>query len=120
MTTPICPKCQSTDHQIKAGYTPAGSQRYRCRACGCRYTPAPKESGYDEEVRLQALSLYFEGLSLREIGRLLNVNHQSIHNWIHAYANYLPADLPPEILDLAQLDGLFYPNLPRGRRVVEP
>lgn len=115
-----CPKCQSTSRHVKAGSTPAGSQRYRCCGCGCRHTPSPKEFGYDEEVRLQALTLYFEGLSLREIGRLLDVNHQSVNNWVHAYANHLPADLPTEILELAQLDGLFFPNLPRGRRVAKP
>ena len=62
----------------------------RCKLCGCRYTPEPKDHGYDEEVRLQALTLHLEGVSLREIGRLLEVNHQSVANWIKDYENYLP------------------------------
>jgi transposase-like protein len=101
--------------QIKDGFTPAGSQRYRCKACGCRYTPQGKERGYDEEVRLQALTLHLEGNSLRQIGRLLNVNHQSVANWIDDFANLLSQDLPPSILELAVLDGFYVPPHKRKR-----
>ena len=106
---PICPQCGSEDKQAKAGFTPAGSQRYRCRLCKTRYTPEPIDQGYDEDVRLQALSLYLEGLSLREISRLLSVNHQSVANWIHGYANHMPPNLPPSILEIAILDGFYTP-----------
>ncbi len=102
---------------MKAGFTPAGSQRYRCKLCKIRYTPEPKEHGYDEEVRLQALSLYLEGLSLREISRLLSVNHQSVANWINAYATHMPANLPPSILEIAILDGFYTPPRPRKREL---
>lgn len=102
----LCPKCHETKRQVKDGRTPAGSQRYRCRLCGCRYTAQPKESGYDEEMRLQALQLYLEGISLRGISRILEVNHQSVANWINGYANHVPATLPPSILELAMIDGL--------------
>ena len=105
----VCPRCQSTKKQTKAGFTPAGSQRYLCKVCRIRYTPEPKEQGYDEEVRLQALSLYLEGLSLREISRLLSVNHQSVANWINSYANHMPANLPPSILEIAIMDGFYTP-----------
>lgn len=44
---------------------------------------------------------------MREIGRILNVNHQSIANWIKSYARFLPPDLPPDIAELARLEGLF-------------
>ncbi len=100
-----CPKCAAQTNQIKHGFTAAGSQRMRCKACGCRYTPHPQDPGYDEEMRHQALALHFEGLSLRLIGRLLAVNHQTVANWINGYTNYLPPDLPPSILELAALDG---------------
>ena len=100
-----CPKCSAEANQIKDGRTAAGSQRFRCKQCGCRYTPNPKDAGYDEEVRHQALMLHLEGLSLRLIGRLLMVNHQTVANWINGYANYLPPDLPPSIQDLEALDG---------------
>ena len=111
-----CPKCHRQDEQIKDGFTPAGSQRYRCKSCGCRYTPYAKEHGYDEEVRLQALTLHLEGHSLREIARLLNVNHQSVANWITDFANLLAQDLPPSILELAVLDGFYVPPHKRQRK----
>jgi len=111
-----CPRCQSAQGQIKDGRTAAGSQRYRCKQCGTRYTPLAKERGYDEEIRLQALSLYLEGLSLREISRLLSVNHQSVANWINDYATHMPSNLPVSILEIAILDGFYTPpSRRRGR-----
>ena len=104
-----CPKCHAQQRQIKDGHTPAYSQRYRCKLCGCRYTPQAKYRGYDEEVREQALMLHLEGISLREIGRILDVHHQSVANWIGDYAKYLPQDLPPSILELAELDQFYVP-----------
>jgi transposase-like protein len=104
---PSCPRCYSQNRQTRDGRTPAGSQRYRCRACGCRYTPVPREQGYAEDLRFQALQLYLEGRSMREVARLLNVNHQSVANWMKDYARYLPPDLPPDIAELARLEGLF-------------
>lgn len=95
--------------QIKDGFTAAGSQRCRCKQCGCRYTPQAKDHGYDEEVRLQALMLHLEGISLREIGRVLDVNHQSVANWIANFTNNLSQDLPPSILETAELDGFYIP-----------
>lgn len=100
-----CPKCFARNNQIKHGFTAAGSQRMRCNQCRCRYTSNAQDQGYDEEVRHQALALHLEGLSLRLIGRLLAVNHQTVANWINSYANYLPPDLPPSILEMAALDG---------------
>lgn len=111
-----CPKCQGTKRQNRDGYTAAGSQRYRCKLCGYRYTPNPQDRGYDEEVRTQALTLHLEGISLREIARLLGVNHQSVANWINAYANHLPQTLPPSILEIAELDGFYTPPRKRSQR----
>ena len=104
---PTCPRCNRQTRQARDGRTPAGSQRYRCGVCGCRYTPFPREQGYEEDVRFQALQLYLEGRTMREIGRQLDVNHQSVANWIKDYARYLPPDLPPDIAELARLEGLF-------------
>jgi transposase-like protein len=102
-----CPKCHTKLNQVKDGFTPSGSQRYRCRVCSCRYTPWPKERGYDDEVRLQALRLHLEGMSLRAISRILQINHQTAANWINAYANHLPPTLPDSILELVELDRLL-------------
>lgn len=44
---------------------------------------------------------------MREIGRILNVNHQSVANWMKDYTRFLPPDLPPDIAELARLEGLY-------------
>ena len=103
---PSCPKCHLTQDQIKDGFTPAGSQRYRCKSCGCRYTPEAKDWGYSEETRLTALQLHLEGYSLRAISRTLAVNHQSVANWINDFTTYLPANYE-DLIDMARLDGLI-------------
>lgn len=104
---PFCPKCGDGELQIKDGRTAAGSQRYRCKQCGFRYTPMPKDRGYDEYIRLQALRLHLEGLSLRSISRVLGINHQTAANWINRYANDLPLPFPDSILELVAIDGLL-------------
>jgi transposase-like protein len=106
-TVVSCPKCFRNTRQIKDGHTQAGSQRYRCRLCGCRYTPFPQEQGYNEEIRFEALTLYLEGMSMREVARVLEVNHQSVANWMKDYARYLPPDLPPDLIEKARLEGLY-------------
>lgn len=80
----------------------------RCQSCAIYFTPQPKPMGYDPSLREQALKLYLEGTSLRAIGRLLSVNHQSIANWINDYARQLPrrvADDTPT--DTVETDELF-------------
>jgi len=104
---PTCPRCFTNERQTRDGRTPAGSQRYRCAICGCRYTAFPKDQGYHEAIRFQALQLYLEGHSMREIGRMLNVNHQSVANWMKDYTRFLPPDLPHDIAELARLEGLY-------------
>lgn len=89
-----CPHCQRADHQQRVGLTTSGSQRYRCAWCQRKYTPQPKPPGYPASVRQRALQLYVDGLSLRRIARHLGVVHQTVANWIMAYALTVP-DAPP-------------------------
>lgn len=103
---PACPKCHQSTRQNKDGFTPAGSQRYRCKLCGCRYTPEAKEQGYSEEIRLTALQLHLAGYSLRTISQTLAVNHQSVANWINDFRTFLPASYA-DLIDMARLDGLL-------------
>ncbi len=62
----------------------------RCQSCHSYFTPQPKPMGYDPVVREQALCLYLEGNSLRSIGRILHVHHQSVANWVNAAEGQLP------------------------------
>jgi transposase-like protein len=105
-----CPHCQGSERQVKVGYNPSGSQRYLCRACGRKYTPVPSVHGYSEPVRQEALRLYGDGMNQRRIARTLKVSHQTVANWIKAYAERLP-DQPPvpatQPLEVNELDELF-------------
>ena len=64
-------------------------------------------AGYDQTTRDQAVRLYLEGMNLRRIARLLDVNHQSVANWVNGCANQLPCAPTPERVETAELDELF-------------
>lgn len=102
-----CPKCKSSQRQVKNGLNKSGSQKYLCRECATVYTPERKENGYPAETRLLAIRMYVEGSSYGSIGRVLKVNPQSVANWVSAYTAKLPKAPLPEKVKTAQLDELF-------------
>jgi hypothetical protein len=61
--------------------------------------------GYDDEIRLQAVTLFKEGYSLRTVGRILQVNHQTVANWVQAAEDLADLDLPTSVSELAEWDG---------------
>ena len=89
-----CPHCGRRDGQLKIGHNASGSQRYLCKPCQRKYTPAPRPIGYAAEVRQQAIQLYVDGINFRRIGRVLRVSHQTVANWVAAHARTLP-ETPP-------------------------
>lgn len=102
-----CPKCSATVKQNKIGTTSAGSQRYRCFVCQCKYTPEKKQRGYDSALRKQAVQLYVDGMNLRRIARLLGIHHRTVSDWVKAHAENLPETPMPEEVKTAELDELF-------------
>ena len=85
-----------------------GSQRYKCRECVRVYTPQPLPLGYAEEVKREAIRLYLEGTNFRRIGRILQVNHQSVVNWVNAYHAALPESRTPVTKPaVLEMDELF-------------
>lgn len=75
-----CPKCNSF-RLIKSGIVQE-RQRYRCKACNYFFTVDKIGKQIDAYYITKALQLYIEGLSLREIERLLGVSHVTVSNWI--------------------------------------
>jgi transposase-like protein len=102
-----CPKCEADSRQTKAGRTRAGSQRYQCQHCQAYYTPAPKDNGYSDAVRQQALRLMADGVNFRRTARLVGVNHQTVINWFHAAVAQLPAAPQPSKADVIEMDEVF-------------
>lgn len=92
---------------MKAGHNPSGSQRYRCRACGYKFTPERAVQGYGEEMRRVAHRMYIDGMGLRRIARHLGVVHQTVANWVAQAADDLPAAPHPAFVETAELDELF-------------
>ena len=88
MTAPACPKCDSTE-ATKSGVINE-RQRFRCRQCGYHYTVAKVGREVDSYYVIKALQLYIEGVSYREIERLLGVSHVSVMNWVKKYGVKAP------------------------------
>ena len=53
--------------------------------CNYRYTVVLKSTAKPASLKRQALQLYLEGLSYREIERILGVSHVSISNWVKEF-----------------------------------
>ena len=104
-----CPNCTSTKY-VKSGII-NNRQRYKCKECGYNFTvfkDGKKISGYYVN---KALQLYLEGLTYREIERILGVSHVSVLNWVKKYkvkrperTNYHPSY---KILSATELANYF-------------
>ncbi|MDX1904593.1 MAG: helix-turn-helix domain-containing protein [Thermonemataceae bacterium] len=79
----VCPKCQSLNN-TKSGVV-AERQRYKCKNCGYHFTVQKIGKKIDGYYVIKALQLYLEGLSYREIERILGVSHVSVINWVRKY-----------------------------------
>lgn len=79
----ICPSC-SSENQIKSGVV-NGRQRYKCKDCNYNFTVDKMGKKIDDYYVNKALQLYLEGLTYREIERILGISHVSILNWVKKY-----------------------------------
>jgi len=66
----------------------------------------PKEQGYSEEVRHQAVEMYIDGNNLRRVARRLSVSPQSVANWVHAHSAQLPPAPQPAEVTVVEMDEL--------------
>src|ERR1700744_4279543 len=89
MSEIVCKSCQASNY-VKNGVV-RGLQRYRCRQCSCNFTAT---RAYREHPAKKVLALLLYGMgnmSFRMIGRLLDVSHVSVYEWIRDEAAKLPA-----------------------------
>lgn len=84
METVVCPKCSQSDVIVKSGIV-NNKQRYLCKTCVYHFTVRKIGKKIDNYYIVKAIQLYLEGLSLREIERVLGVSHSTINNWIKKY-----------------------------------
>lgn len=104
-----CPNCQSIFF-TKAGILKE-RQRYKCKSCGYFFTVGKLGKQIDDYYVNKALQLYLEGLTYREIERILGVSHVSVMNWVRKYnikrpykGNYHPSY---KILNASELQKYF-------------
>ncbi|MHA7129627.1 transposase-like zinc-binding domain-containing protein [Algoriphagus namhaensis] len=83
-----CPKCNS-QKLIKSGII-SGRQRYKCKDCMYHFSVNKLGKSIDKYYVVKALQLYLEGISLREIERILGVSHVSVLNWVKEYGVKAP------------------------------
>ncbi|PQJ19284.1 transposase [Nonlabens tegetincola] len=83
MVVKICPNC-SSQNQIKSGVI-KGRQRYKCKDCNYNFTVEKMGKKIDDYYVNKALQLYLEGLTYREIERILGISHVSVMNWVKKY-----------------------------------
>lgn len=105
----LCPNCNS-DHYIKSGIVNK-RQRYKCKSCGYFFSVNKIGKKIDDYYVNKALQLYLEGLTYREIERILGISHVSIMNWVKKYnikrpylSNYHPTY---KILSAKELSNYF-------------
>lgn len=78
-----CPNCSSKSN-IKSGIV-NNRQRYKCKDCNYYFSVNKIGKGIDEYYVNKALQLYLEGLTYREIERILGISHVTILNWVKKY-----------------------------------
>lgn len=83
-----CPSCNGKKN-IKSGIV-NDRQRYKCKACGYNFTVDKLGKKIDDYYVIKALQLYMEGLTYREIERILGVSHVSVMNWVRLYNIHRP------------------------------
>jgi len=62
-----------------------GKQRYRCKNCNYRFTVERRSSEKSLELKQKALRLYLEGMGIRAIGWVLNINFVTVYYWIRKF-----------------------------------
>ncbi len=78
-----CPKCQN-NHIVKSGVI-NNKQRYLCKKCNYFFTVNKIGKKIDDYYVTKALQLYLEGLSYREIERIIGVSHVTVSNWVRTF-----------------------------------
>lgn len=84
----FCPNCNS-ENFVKSGIV-KNRQRYKCKDCNYFFTVNKHGKEVESYYVNKALQLYLEGLSYREIERVLGVSHVSVMNWVKKFGTKRP------------------------------
>lgn len=85
---PICPKCFH-EKVVKSGVI-RERQRFKCKECGYFFTVDKLGKSIDSYYVVKALQLYLEGVSYREIERILGISHVTVMNIVRKHIGERP------------------------------
>lgn len=83
-----CPKCLS-ENVVKSGLI-NNKQRFKCKACNYFFTVGKLGKSIDNYYVVKALQLYLEGISYREIERILGISHVTVMNIVKKHLGEKP------------------------------
>lgn len=111
-----CPQCQS-DQIVKSGII-NDRQRYKCKSCAYNFTVNKLGKQIDKYYVTKALQLYLEGLTYREIERIIGVSHVSVMNWVRKYNIHKVqnSDYHPTYKILSQTELASYFSIPENTK----
>jgi len=95
-----CPKCKNGN--IRKDGIVKQRQRFLCKDCNYRFTV--ESVGKPEKLKRDALILYLEGLGFRSIGRVLNVSHVAVFNWIKGFGESINDIRSGDKIDVVEVD----------------
>ena len=100
-----CRKCGSKD-KVKAGKV-RKKQRYECKQCGSRFIGKLLKK-YDNKTKVKNIvKLYLEGMSIRGIGRYIEVSHSYVIKRIQQQAEKLKPMIPLKAKAI-EIDELYF------------
>jgi len=96
----------TTSRQTGAGKPNAVRKGTAVCIVAASYTPEPKQHGYSDEMRKQAVQFYVDGMNLRRIARHFGIHHRTV-SYGKASAASLPEAPVPKEVKAAEMDELF-------------
>ena len=104
-----CTKCASTNIR-RNGLSPAGKQKFHCKACNTYSTLEP-DNGYSDEFKETVLKAYDEKSSMRGISRTFEISRPTLVRWIQKKVSSLSTLaktlLPARSDDILELDEVW-------------
>lgn len=87
ITSAICPICGAKDNIVGYGFNRSGTQRCRCNVCKKIFTDNPKRHAYPDEIKKQAIKIYYSGVSGRGVGKIFGMGKENVVRWIKKTGN---------------------------------
>ena len=101
-----CPQC-NTEKIVKNGFV-KGRQRFKCKECQYQFTNLSTERGKPLWMKLEAVLMYMNGLSMNATAKLLGVSAQSVLNWVRDFGEANYEKPTPDKVAVVELDEMWH------------